>query len=235
MLKVAIAILFLLAFIAPVVMLIFIADQKRTGLIIFVLGVVFYILTETCIKLPVLGLLGYGYTESIMYMLVLCVVGAFFVEILQYFVIKFNMKKKDFPLEKLLMFAAGYICAYVFIIWGIDSVGTAAVIFLDDFKLMAAEEIWNEIIKVIIMIPVQFGIIFLCASAVKFKQCLYFFAAVLLKVLTDTDLVNCSLERMKLGVGIGILYLTILSVMIILFIRKQIVFWKGISNESIEE
>lgn len=235
MLKVAIAILFLLAFIAPVVTLILIADRKRTGLIMFILGIVFYIVAETCIKLPVLGLLGYGDTESIPYMLVLCAAGALFVEIIQYFVIKSNMKQKEFPLEKLSMFAAGFICAYVFIIWGIDSVGTAAVIFLDDFKLMAAEEIWNEIIKVVIMIPIQFGIIFLCASSVKFKQAAYFFAAVLLKVLTDTDLVFCALEHVGLGFGIGILYLAVLCVIIILFVRKQIMFWKGISNESVEE
>ena len=234
MLKVAAAILFLLAFIAPVVMLIFIINRKRNNLIMFILGIAFYIVAETCIKLPALSLLGYGDTISVPYMLILCAAGAFFVEIIQYFVIKFNMKRKMFTLEKLSMFAAGFICAYVFVIWGIDSVGTAAVIFLDDFKLMAAEEIWNEVIKVIIMIPVQFGIIFLCANSIKFKQVLYFLAAVLLKVLTDTDLVFYALENVGLGFGIGILYLAVLCVIIILFIRKQIVFWKGISNESIE-
>lgn len=235
MLKAAITILFILAFIAPVVTLIFIIDKKRNGLLMFIEGIVFYIVVETCIKLPVLGYLGYGDTDSSLYMLVLCMAGALFVEIIQYFVIKCYTKKKMFSLDKLVLFAAGFICAYVFVIWGIDSVGAAAVIFLDDFKLMSAFEIWIEIIKILIMLPLQCGIIFLCADTIKFKRASYFLAAVFIKALTDTDMVFYFFEKIGLGEGISILYLAIMCVIIIMFIRKQIVLWKGSSNESIEK
>ena len=112
MLKVAAAILFLLAFIAPVVMLIFIIDRKRNNLIMFILGIAFYIVAETCIKLPALSLLGYGDTISVPYMLILCAAGAFFVEIIQYFVIKFNFVTNCFYLSEFMILSQKLYCNF---------------------------------------------------------------------------------------------------------------------------
>lgn len=235
MLKTAAVVLFLLAFIVPVITFIFIIDKKRKEFPTFVFGIVFYILIETCIKLPVLSLLGYGDTDSIMYMLGLCVGGAFFVEILHCFVIKCFMKKKSFSIEKPVLFMTGFVCAYVFIIWGIDALSIVAVIFLDDFKLITANEIWVEIINVMTMLPLQFGIMFLCADTIKLKKVSCFALAVLLKALTDPDFVFYFFEDVGLGTGTGIFYMAVLCAVVIIFIRKQVFFWKGSVNDGIEE
>ena len=235
MLAFFVVVLFLVAFIAPVISLIFIIDKKRSGLKLFLVGVITYVIAEACIKLPLLNLFGFAETESILYMLILCASGALLVETIRYFVVRFNVKRNTFNLEGLAMFAMGFTGAYVFLIWGIDSVGTAAVVLLDDFKMIEPTEILNELFKIVELIPIQFGIILLCANAVKFKQILYFFAAVFLRVLTDLDIVFYVFEYLGLGSGTGILYLAVICVIIIMLIRKQIVFWKGNNDEEVYE
>jgi len=129
----------------------------------------------------------------------------------------------------------GFISTYVFLLWGTDSVGTAAVVLLDGFKLIESAEIFSEIFLILEMIPIQFGILLLCANAVKYRQILYFFAAVFLKVITDQDIVFYVFEHFGLGSGVGILYLAVICVIIIMLVRKQIVFWKGNGNEEVNE
>lgn len=226
--------LFLLSFIAPIVVLLFLADRNKTYLKFFIYGIITYIIAETCIKLPVLRLFGYGETGNVGYMLLLTVVAAFFIETVRYFVLKANIKKQKFLIGKLSSYSAGFILAYIFIVWGIDSLFTAAVVVLDDFKLITVSEIWDEIIAIVEIIPIQFGLMLLCANAVRFKQREYFFLAIIIRIVTEPDLIFMLCSKFSLGSGVGILYLAIICVIIIMFVKRQIIYWRGDDNENIE-
>lgn len=225
----ACVILALLTFAGPVVTLLLIFDRGKKVLKPVVAGILTYIIAEACIRLPLLTVLGYNTADNIAGIVFCTVTGAFIVEITRFFVIKFIIKKSGMPSGVLLYFA-GFACAYVFLVWGIDALSTAALVLIKDFALIEPGELWTEIVTVPIVLLLHFCYTVLLMLAIINKKKLYIAAGVLFRIITEKEAIFSLCEIYGLGSGTAVFYLAVAACAGFLLLYKKFTMLKGIEG-----
>lgn len=226
----ACVILALLTFAGPVVTLLFIFDRRKRAVKPVIAGILTYIIAEAGIRLPLLAILGYNTADNTAWIIFCTATGAFIVEIIRYFVIKFIIIKKSGMPSGAMLYFAGFACAYVFLVWGIDALSTAALVLIKDFALIEQGELWTEIVTVPIVLLLHFGYTVLLMLAIINKQKLYIAACVLFRIITEKEAIFRLCEIYGLGSGVAVFYLAVAACAGFLLLYKKFTMLKGIEG-----
>lgn len=225
----ACVILALLTFAGPVVTLLLIFDRRKRAVKPVIAGILTYIIAEACIRLPLLTVLGYNTSDNIARIILCTATGAFIVEIISFFVIKFIIKKSGAPSGVMLYFA-GFACAYVFLVWGIDALSTAALVLIKDFAMIEQGELWTEIVTVPVVLLLHFSYTVLLMLAIINKKKLYIAACVLFRIITEKEAIFRLCEIYGLGSGVAVFYLAVAACAGFLLLYKKFTMLKGIEG-----
>ncbi len=224
MLKFAMIVLVALTFVLPIVAVLLIVDRNKKSIIPLLLGGILYTILEACIILPAINYLGYNIFSAI--------VGIIIIEVLRYLVLKIYLNRAGQSAENIMCFFAGYVLVDLFIVWGIDALATALVVFLSEYGLTGPGDIWISIVMAVIKVVMIYSYTTLIAIAVKKKKTLYVLAAVGLHIVSDENIIFEICSMLDINNSIGIMLLVVIAC--IMFVVNDTIshLWKGNGNEN---
>lgn len=215
----AVIILTLLTFIAPIVAVLLIIDSNKKAIIPLLVGGGLFTVVEACIILPVINFFGYNAFFNI--------VGIIIIEVLRWLVLWLYLKKTGYKQEKIMYFFAGYSIVNLSVVWGVDALTTAFVIFFSDFGLLEAGEIWITMLLAIIKVIMIYSYTVFAAAAIKKKKIWYVFTAIGIHVISDDNIILGLCDTLNINSGIGVTVLAIVTCIMLVVNDKMSDLWKG--------
>ena len=220
----AVILLTLLTFIAPIVAVLLMIDKDKKAVIPLLTGGVLFTIVEACIILPVINYLGYNAFYNI--------VGIIIIEVIRWLVLRIYLRK-EYKIDSIKYFFAGYVIVNLFVVWGIDALATAAVILFSDFGLLEPGELWISMLLAIIKVIMIYSYTVFAAVAVRQKKIWYVFIAMVIHVISDENIIFGLCEALNINsVVIGVTWLAIVTCIMLVVNDKISDLWKGKVDEK---